>query len=145
MIVHMRTIAIILILMLAPSPALAETYSGPYKATVQKVVDGDTFEATFFVFHGVQIKAKIRILGIDTPEIRGKCEKEKRMAQQARELARKLLKDQALLVDVSPDKYSGRYDARVLAADGKDVGQQMIASGLARKYNGGKRAGWCGK
>jgi endonuclease YncB( thermonuclease family) len=31
---------------------------------------------------------------------------------------------------------------RNLAVDGKDVGQALIAAGLARRYGGGKRS-WC--
>ncbi|MDP9195228.1 MAG: thermonuclease family protein [Pseudomonadota bacterium] len=139
----MKKALLFLALLLIPCPVMAQAYLGPYQATVQKVIDGDTFDASFPVFYGVIISAKIRILGIDTPEIRGKCEKEKQLARKARDYVRGLLKDRAVLVDVSPDKYSGRYDARVLTADGKDVGQQMIASGLARKYDGGKRAVWC--
>jgi endonuclease YncB( thermonuclease family) len=38
-------------------------------------------------------KISIRVNGIDTPEIRGKCEKEKYDAQQAKEMVADILKD----------------------------------------------------
>jgi len=38
-------------------------------------------------------KISIRINGIDTPEIRGKCEKEKYDAQQTKEMVADILKD----------------------------------------------------
>ena len=40
------------------------------------------------------------------------------------------------------DKYGGRIDAEVWIDDIL-LSDALIAAGLARPYNGGKRAGWC--
>jgi hypothetical protein len=40
--------------------------------------------------------------------------------------------------------YKKRADAYVMLPDGRDLGSALIAAGLARRYAGGQRAGWCG-
>jgi endonuclease YncB( thermonuclease family) len=39
---------------------------------------------------------------------------------------------------------AGLDGARVEYADWRDIAEAMLATGLARPYDGGKRAGWCG-
>ena len=39
------------------------------------------------------------------------------------------------------DRY-GR-ELRNVQVDGQDVGETMLAAGLARSYAGGKKQGWC--
>lgn len=45
------------------------------------------------------------------------------------------------LEEVGRDKY-GRILARVYGAQG-ELGEAMVKAGLARRYDGGRRAGWC--
>lgn len=47
-----------------------------YRARVTRVIDGDTVEADVDLGFSVKISTKLRLYGIDAPEIRGK-EKEK--------------------------------------------------------------------
>ena len=86
----------------------------------------------------------MRIAGIDTPEIKGKCQKEKALAMQARNLVRRML-GQARRIDLR-DAERGKYFrivARVLA-DGKDIGQTLIDRGMAGEYDGGEKIKeWC--
>ena len=109
---------------------------------VDRVVDGDTFVATLHVHPMFGDRAKVRVLGIDTPEIRGKCLEERELAVKARDRLGRLLTDarRVDLVNASLDSF-GRILARV-AADGVDVGEQLVAEGLARRW-AGKREGWC--
>ena len=85
----------------------------------------------------------VRLAGVDTPEMRGKCALERAMAVKARDLVRGLL-EKALRIDLLEPR-RGKYFrlvARVLA-DGRDVARAIIAAGLGRPYDGGKRRGWC--
>ena len=50
-----------------------------------------------------------------------------------------------MLEDVKVDKYARRVDAYVVMPDGRDLGQVLIAAGLARPYDQGRRTGWCGE
>ncbi len=77
---------IISCLLLAPATAwTAPTIAGPVAAKVVKVYDGDTFTVEAYPWPGITANASVRVDGVDTPEIRGKCESEKRKAVEARE------------------------------------------------------------
>ena len=49
------------------------------------------------------------------------------------------------LREVRYGKFAGRVIARVETLDGADLGQGLIAAGLARPYDGRRRISWCGK
>lgn len=115
---------------------------GVFAALVLSVTDGDTFRARIPVWEGVDVVTAVRIRGIDTPEIKGKCLAEKAAALEAKARLAVLLNGQVQLFHVEPDKFAGRVDADV-AVDGKPVAAILIAEGLARPYTGGARQGWC--
>lgn len=116
--------------------------TGVYLALVLLVTDGDTFRARIEVWPSVEVVTAVRLRGIDTPELRGKCVAERERAIAARERLRALLTGRVTIEAVEPDKYSGRVDARVMA-NGQDVAAVLVAEGLARPYAGGTRQGWC--
>jgi micrococcal nuclease len=114
-----------------------------YSVLVLGVVDGDTFNASLTVWPDVQVVTAVRLAGVDTPELRGKCAAETVAAQAARKRLAELLTGKLVTISaVKPDKYRGRVDARV-TVDGQDVAQQLLAEGHARPYAGGARLGWC--
>ena len=86
----------------------------------------------------------IRILGIDTPEIRGKCLEEKSLALQSRAFANDMFRNANNIEfrNLKWDKYGGRILADVYI-DGMSYKQEIIEAGLAREYYGGKKIGWC--
>ena len=85
----------------------------------------------------------VRLEGFDTPEIRGRCDREKEMAVEARDALRAMLDDadEVLLADVRGGKYFRLLG--MLLVDGKPVGDRLIEAGLARPYSGGTRLTWC--
>ncbi len=107
------------------------------------MIDGDTFEAEAELWPGLTVRALIRVEGVDAPELRGRCAAEKLDARKAREALAYLLENGARLREVRRDKYGGRFVAKVLLADGSDLAETLIAAGYARRYDGGRRAGWC--
>lgn len=113
--------------------------------SIIRVYDGDTFTINVDGdCPGVLCnRIPVRINGIDTPEIRGKCEQEKIGAIDSRTyLAQLLLNAKEIeLRNLGRDKYF-RINAEVFA-DGVNVGADMISKGLARPYSGGRRSGWC--
>jgi micrococcal nuclease len=133
------------ILAIAAPPATAtELIAGPYTGRVTNVIDGDTLEVRVVVWLGQEVVTHVRIEGIDTPEKRGKCQREKDMAEQARAMTEQLLADPEIaLYDIQHDKYGGRVRARVVTRSGEDLGQMLIKSGLARPYRGEARQPWC--
>jgi len=111
-------------------------------ADVVSVYDGDTFTALARPWPGMSIRISVRVNGIDTPEIKGKCEFEKERARAAREFTKSFIGDKVLLVDVRLGKYAGRILADVFSSKG-NLAQALIDEGLARAYAGGPRKGWC--
>ena len=114
-------------------------------ARVMSVYDGDTFTAEADVWPGHTIETRVRISGVDTPEVggRSKCDREQQAGVRARTRLSELLNaGDVLLKEVRNDKYAGRVLARVVAG-GLDVANVLLAEGLAREYHGGKRFEWC--
>jgi len=106
--------------------------------------DGDTCYVSAPVLPGKLSKMSVRVLGIDTPEIKGKCEKEKELALIGRQTANQLFRaaDVIEFKDLKWDKYGGRVLSNVYL-DGKLYSDILIEKGLARPYDGGAKKGWC--
>lgn len=114
---------------------------------VSSIYDGDTFRATVRAWPEIiGERIGIRINGIDTPEMKGKCAAEKTLAREAKQHTVALLR-RAKVVELRNMK-RGKY-FRIVAdvyADGVSVGQSLIGSGLAVPYDGGKKLkDWCAK
>jgi endonuclease YncB( thermonuclease family) len=138
-----RLIAGIALLAVATPAIAAETFVGSVEASVVTVVDGDTLDVSARVWLGIDVSTRVRIRGIDTPELHSTCVQEKAMAQAARLRLAKLAGGTVRLTNIANDKYGGRVDADVSAA-GVDLSAAMIATGLAHPYDGkGERADWC--
>lgn len=80
---------------------------------------------------------------MDAPELRGKCESEKVQARRAKQFAvAKLRGAKTIRLD---ELERGKY-FRILAVvyvDGENLGEALIAAGMARPCQGGSRQGWC--
>jgi endonuclease YncB( thermonuclease family) len=99
------------------------------------VVDGDTF------YLGGE---KIRIAGIDAPETHpSRCPSEEALGNAATARLQELLSGGAITLS-SIDRDRDRYGRllRNVAVDGQDVGDTLVAEGVARPYGSGRRS-WC--
>ena len=115
--------------------------------TIEKIIsvyDGDTFRADIRGLPDIIGKnIAIRILGIDTPEIKGKCEEEKIVAIKARDFSRKALFNAKTITlkNLKRDKYF-----RLLADvyfDDIDLANALLVNNFAVKYSGKKKSSWC--
>ncbi|HAP10121.1 MAG TPA: nuclease, partial [Afipia sp.] len=50
-----------------------------HSVEVVRVVDGDTFEARVHLWPGLEMTTRVRLRGIDAPEMKGACAEELRM------------------------------------------------------------------
>ena len=111
---------------------------------VLRTIDGDTFEAKVHLWPGLDMVTRVRLRGIDAPELKAECAEELRMAQAASVALRKLLADgEVTIFNVGPDKYNGRVVADAATARTPNISEAMLAAGHARRYGGGHRSGWC--
>jgi len=107
-------------------------------------IDGDTFEARVHLSPGLDVATRVRLRGIDAPELKASCPQELQMAQAATDALRSLLaQGNVVIFNIGPDKYQGRVVADVAAKTTANVSAAMLASGHARAYHGGHRGGWC--
>lgn len=117
---------------------------------VTSVYDGDTL--TIQVPYAPDVFGKdlsVRIIGIDTPEMRSGCETkeqrdhEKALAIKARDQVVEMLAigKRVTLTELDRDKYFRLL--AVVKIDGVSVGDALIGSGLAVPYFGATKVGWC--
>lgn len=100
---------------------------------VTYVFDGDTFQM------GGQ---RIRIANIDAPETHEyRCAAELALGNRATEKLRALLSSGTITLNGEGHDQYGR-DLGTVRVNGQDVGELMIAAGLAREYGSGRRS-WC--
>jgi micrococcal nuclease len=118
------------------SRSVLKKITGPenskYHFTVLKVYDGDTIQVS-----GLDLIFKVRLAGIDAPEIGYKGRKSQSYSQKSRKhLARLLEKNKVALKSHGLGGY-GRQLAEVFV-DNKNINLEMIKAGLAEVYQGKK-------
>ncbi len=125
----------------------ADRLAGPLPAQVVSVLDGDTLEVWVHIWLGQDLNTRVRLAGIDAPELKDKCDRERILARRARAYLLARLDPAAgaatvRLREIRYGKYAGRGLARVETLDGTDLGQGLLTAGLARPYDGRRRASW---
>jgi micrococcal nuclease len=131
----------------AVPPALAEaTDHVRFTWRVIGIKDGDTLSVNLPGLPSPLNPVAVRLRSVDTPESggRAKCASERKLAERATRFTRQAIATARRIEFEQPswDKYGGRIDADVWV-DGDLLSDQLISAGLARRYDGGKRAGWC--
>ena len=140
---HFRRLGCVTLILVSPLAAGAD-YGSATVDEIRSVYDGDTFRATITAWPPVAGEnVPIRVDGVDTPEIRGKCAAEKSAAKAAREFAAESLRS-AQVVELRKI-HRGKY-FRLLAevwVDDANLADVLIQAGHGRLYEGGRRKGWC--
>ena len=113
---------------------------------VLRVIDGDTVVVDAYPWPAVTIRTAVRLAGIDTPELRGRCDEERERAREALATVVDLVRRAQTVVIVGP--VHGQFAARVVAqvlVDGVNLTETLMAAGLGRAYDGrSPRQPWCG-
>jgi|TARA_B100000073_G_scaffold327629_1_gene313485 micrococcal nuclease len=115
-----------------PSP-----YSYRVKS-IKKIIDGDTFDCIMDLGFDVLLEARVRMMGIDTPESRTRDLEEKKFGLLAKEYLTEKLATEDLIVTTEVDNEKGKF-GRILGwvwANGINVNKQMIDENMAVAYHG---------
>lgn len=112
-----------------------------YNATMLRAVDGDTLDLKVDLGFHVHTTIRVRLLGIDTPEIyHPRNEEEKLHGLQAQlYVERVLVRDTPLIVTTSKTGKYGRWLARITYHDSSDdmrlhdLANDMLNDGLAKR------------
>ncbi len=141
-----RILSVICFVALAVFSSIAHAVQyGPYAIAVMRVIDGDTLDVRAEIWPGLDMEVNVRLADVDTPETHGAnipdCERAAGAAATA--FTRDWLTAHAplSLLYLKRDKY-GRVLGRI-SGGGADLSRDLIQSGHARPYAGGRRAGWC--
>ena len=118
-----------------------------YRCKLLRVVDGDTIDVNLDLGFNVWHKARVRMLGIDTPESRTRNLEEKAMGLASKARLKALLKGNKVEIECSKEKGKfGRVLGIVWATDKEgnrtNCNDQLCAEGHARPYFGGKKKAW---
>lgn len=104
-----------------------------YKAKIIDVYDGDTVTAIVDLGFLHSQEMKLRLYGIDTPELRGA---EKVEGKKVRDIVREMILDKEVVIQTYKDKQGkyGRYLADIVLEDGLNLNQWLIDNGHAEVY-----------
>ena len=85
-------------------------------------------------------RERLRLRGVDAPELRGRCPYETALAKRARDRLAQLLSGSYRIERHGFDRY-GRTLVSI-TVNGQDVGAMLVKEGLAREWRG-RREPWC--
>jgi micrococcal nuclease len=108
-----------------------------YNAVVDEVIDGDTFDITVDLGFSTFKKERLRLKGVDTPELRTSNKREKNAAILVTEFVKHLLKDRTLVIETNKKGGFGRYIADIYLPQGGTLSNFLLKRGLAREYEAG--------
>jgi endonuclease YncB( thermonuclease family) len=118
--------------------------SGPVRAFVERVIDGDTLYVRAYIWLEQEIRVMVRVNGVDAPELNGRCPYEKQLARSAKSFVESAVgRQKVLLQNITRGKYGGRVIASVGYARSRDLATELLQNNLARKYSSGQRKLWC--
>ena len=93
---------------------------------------------------GVEITTRVRLRGIDAPEMKARCADERVKAEAARDALQAMLdQGDVAIARIGLDKYGGRVLAEASTRATPDVSVAMLNAGVARRYAGARRETWC--
>ena len=104
-----------------------------YKAKIIDVYDGDTVTAMLDLGFLHFQEMKLRLYGIDTPELRGE---EREQGIIVRDILREMVLGKEVTIRSYKDKQGkyGRYLANIILEDGLEVNQWLVDNGHAKEY-----------
>jgi micrococcal nuclease len=106
-----------------------------YRAEVLNVVDGDTVDVKVDLGFHIAFEMRVRMLGINTPEMHSQIPEERVKAQNAKARLQELVLGKTVLLQTEKDKQEkyGRYLA-VMLLGATNINEILLNEGLAVKF-----------
>ena len=104
-------------------------------------VDADTVDCRA---PGAKAVERVRLVNVDAPELFSpKCDAERSQARRATEFTRAWLARGPVEIVVATERKSWGRTIAYIRRGSDDLGEALIAAGLARRWEGRRRS-WCG-
>ena len=105
---------------------------------IDRVVDGDTVDATIDLGFNITIKQRLRIINVDTPELRSSDPEERVRAVAAKEFAEQWLSanGQMVVTTYKDDKWGRMLGDFRREHQAESFSEALLSSGHAVKYGG---------
>jgi len=105
-----------------------------YKAKIVNVVDGDTVDAVIDIGFKLTTTQRLRLYGVNTPELRSSNEDERALANKAKEYTTNTLLSQEVLLTTYKTDAFGRYLTTIHLTDYTNFNRTLIEKGYAKPY-----------
>ena len=106
-----------------------------YSAKVDRVIDGDTIEATVDLGFNIFTKIRFRLNGIDTAEVTSTVPETRAIAFRAKARVAELILGKDVTIKSSKSDKYGRWLADVYI-DSVHLNEQLLLENLAKEYTG---------
>jgi micrococcal nuclease len=118
-----------------------------YRVVFRNAVDGDTVDVVIDLGLNVHKAERLRLAGLDAPELRAKDPAQRKAAEEAQAYVRQMLSAASAITvrtdkPYSTDKY-GRWLGTVsftINGETRCLNDELIAQGHAKPYDGGVRS-----
>lgn len=106
-----------------------------YKAKIINIVDGDTVDADIDLGFKMSSTQRLRLLGVDTPELTSTFPPERQKAQEAKAYTKMRTLNADVLIETHKSDSFGRYLADIyLDRSEKSFSEELLEMGYARPY-----------
>ena len=102
-----------------------------YKAIVDRVVDGDTFDCIVDLGFNIIAKMRFRLRNINTPEIRGK-EREEGLI--VKEYVKGLIENKEVLIETFKLGKYGRYIVEIYLDNNEELSTHLLDRGMGKPF-----------
>ena len=106
-------------------------------ANILKIVDGDTVDLSIDLGFSIITIQRIRLSGLDTPELNSKEEKERQLAVEAKQFVTEWFSNNKnLIIKTTKDDKYGRMLGEIINENGVSLNKTLIERGYAWDYDG---------
>lgn len=123
----MKKLLLILVFLFSTITMAQSTFEYKYKAKIISVYDGDTCTAEIDLGFNITLTEKLRLHGIDAPEVRGS---ERRKGLISRDRLRDKILDKEVIIKTHKKGKYGRYIVEIYL-DGVYINKWLVDEGLA--------------
>jgi micrococcal nuclease len=101
-----------------------------YKARIDRVIDGDTFDVTVDLGFQITTYQRLRLADVDTPEMKGP---EREEGSRVKEYVKGLIEGKTVTIQSFKLGKFGRYTAEVFLDGDEKLSEHLLARGMAVK------------